>query len=42
MDGVHIHKKKESMYLIKSLNPCCNGWCTHTSNQLVLDKAGKS
>ncbi len=31
MDGVHIHwQRLNEKTLRHGLNPCCNGWCTHT------------
>ncbi len=36
MDGVHIlfcQQVYGSSY--SSLNPCCNGWCTHTGRRYV-------
>ncbi len=35
MDGVHIRVTDELGNDISSLNPCCNGWCTHTTTTLA-------
>ncbi len=33
MDGVHIPVNIALPTFIHSLNPCCNGWCTHTTRK---------
>ncbi len=36
MDGVHIPETQIRKNLIAGLNPCCNGWCTHTTSSRFL------